>query len=95
MISWLLRALMLAVELGATALAILLVLNQMDTNSWFFDFTRGGDYLAWMLFIDVLLAFLLALRVEQKRAIRYFSVTFHLGLVLLAAYATVGWYFGD
>lgn len=86
----------LLVEIGVTAVGIIIAIDRLSTTrSWWSAVPKLDEYLAWTLLADVLLAFALALRVERRRWIRNVSITFHFGLVLLSAYAVEGFYLGD
>lgn len=89
-----LRVTMLFVESGVPAIGLLIAINRLaTTTSWLSDMTKGGDYLGWALLADVVLALVLALRVERQRWIRHASLTFHLALVLLAGFSVLAVHF--
>ena len=90
-----LRIPMMLVELGVTAIILVVcVLRLSTTTSWLSDITRHGDYFAWVLVLDVLVAVFLAARVEHTRWVRNVSIAFHASLVLLFIGAFVVWHLG-
>lgn len=84
MLSAVLRASTLLIELGVTAIGLTIAIGWLGaTRTYWADFTRHGDYVAWILALNVILAFVLALRFESRRWIRRISLCVHVALVLL------------
>jgi len=84
----------LLVELGVTAVGIIIAIDWLGTTrSWWADFTRHGDSLLWPLVLNVLLAFVLAWRFERRRWVRIASVIFHTTLILLVIFIVVAMHF--
>jgi hypothetical protein len=83
---------MLSIELGATAVALLVLIYWFGGRTdWIGAVTRYGDYVAVVLAGDVVVALYLALRVERQRSVRYVSIIFHLALVVVFIAAEIVW----
>jgi hypothetical protein len=87
------RTAMLLVELGATALGLVLLIYSLGGRAdWIADVTRHGDYVAILLGVDIVAALYLAVRVEWERSLRYASVVLHFGLVFVFLAAEILWH---
>jgi hypothetical protein len=92
-VSSILRISVILIELGVTAIGLLVAIARLDRKSGLGELTNAGDYLGWLLLADVILALLLALFVERRRWIRNLSLIFHVVLVAVSVYAVIGFYF--
>jgi hypothetical protein len=84
----------LLVELGVTAVGLIIAIDWLGTTrSWWSAVPKLDEYLAWALLADVLLAFVLAWRFERRRWVRIASVIFHTTLILLVIFIVVAMHF--
>lgn len=84
------RMVILLFESGVPVALLTLLLFSVRPNTVLWDMTKGGDRVAWVIALAIILAFWLAFK-ERRLFVRQFSLVFHslyvaLVLVMLVVY---------